>query len=95
MPAIWWGSAHPGDSVFLAMAKTARSRRRTRRRAFMRTAICAILDTGVVARILATGATAGEVPRPLPGTAPTTGRGGGRAVYDILAQEEPDPDELG
>ncbi len=58
------------------------------------------LDDGVVARILATGATPAEVLEAFTwvsaddqlGTELQHGRHG--AVYDILLQEEPDPEEL-
>lgn len=68
------------------------------------TAICGHLDDAVVARILATGATASEVLEAFTwysaddqiGTElQRHSRGAVGAVYDILAQEEPDPDELG
>ena len=66
-------------------------------------AICGHLDDGVVARILATGATAAEVLEAFTwlsaddqiGTELQHGRHGAvGAVYDILMREEPDPDEL-
>jgi hypothetical protein len=65
--------------------------------------ICGHLDDGVIARILATGATAGEVLEAFTwcsaddqiGTELSRGRRGAvNAVYDILMCEEPDPDEL-
>jgi hypothetical protein len=68
------------------------------------TAICGHLDDGVVARVLATGATASEVLEAFTwysaddqiGTElQRQRRGAVGAVYDILVQEEPDPDELG
>jgi hypothetical protein len=61
------------------------------------------LDDGVVARILATGATPAEVLEAFTwvsaddqlGTELQHGRhGAAGAVYDILLQEEPDPEEL-
>ena len=67
------------------------------------TAICGPLDDGVIARILATGATASEVLEAFTwysaddqiGTETQRHRHGKvGAVYDILVQEEPDPDEL-
>jgi hypothetical protein len=67
------------------------------------TAICGHLDDGVVARILATGATATEVLEAFTwycaddqiGTDLQRHRHGAvGAVYDILGQEDPDPDEL-
>jgi hypothetical protein len=68
------------------------------------TAICGRLDDGVIARILATGATASEVLEAFTwysaddqiGTELQRHRQGAvGAVYDILMQEEPDPGELG
>ena len=68
------------------------------------TAICGHLDDGVVARILATKATATEVLEAFTwysaddqiGTETQRHRRGAvGAVYNILMQEEPDPDELG
>ena len=67
-------------------------------------AICGHLDDGVIAQILATGATAGEVLEAFTwfsaddqiGTELQRGKQGAvGAVYDILMREEPDPDELG
>jgi hypothetical protein len=67
-------------------------------------AICGRLDDGVIARILATGATATEVLEAFTwysaddqiGTDLQRHRHGAvGAVYDILVQEDPDPDELG
>jgi hypothetical protein len=66
-------------------------------------AICGHLDDGVIAQILATGATAAEVLEAFTwfsaddqiGTELRRGpRGAVGAVYDILMREEPDPDEL-
>jgi len=66
-------------------------------------AICGHLDDDVIARILATGATASEVLEAFTwysaddqiGTELQHQRHGAvGAVYDILAQEEPDPEEL-
>ena len=66
-------------------------------------AICGHLDDGVIARILATGATQAEVLEAFTwfsaddriGTELQHGRSGAvGAVYDILVREEPDPDEL-
>ncbi len=66
-------------------------------------AICGHLDDGVVARIVATGATAAEVLEAFTwfsaddqiGTELQHGRhGAAGAVYDILVEEEPDPEEL-
>jgi len=66
-------------------------------------AICGHLDDGVIARILATGATQEEVLEAFTwfsaddqiGTELQRGRSGVvGAVYDILIREEPDPDEL-
>jgi len=66
-------------------------------------AICGHLDDGVIARILATGATQEEVLEAFTwfsaddqiGTELQHGRSGAvGAVYDILMHEEPDPDEL-
>ena len=66
-------------------------------------AICGHLDDGVIARILATGATAAEVLEAFTwfsaddqiGTELQHGRQGAvGAVYEILLREEPDPDEL-
>lgn len=65
--------------------------------------ICGHLDDGVIARILAIGATASEVLEAFTwcsaddqiGTELSRGRRGAvNAVYDILMSEEPDPDEL-
>jgi len=62
------------------------------------------LDDGVIARILATGATPAEVLEAFTwataddqiGTELRHGRvGAAGAVYEILMQEEPDPEELG
>ena len=67
------------------------------------TAICGHLDDDVVARILATGATASEVLEAFTwygaddqiGTELQRGqRGNVRAVYEILMQVEAEPDEL-
>ena len=67
------------------------------------TAICGALDDDVIARILAVGATASEVLEAFTlygaddqiGTETQRHRHGAvGAVYDILVQEEPDPDEL-
>jgi len=61
------------------------------------------LDDGIIARILATGATPAEVLEAFTwisaddqlGTELQHGRHGAvGAVYDILLQEEPDPEEL-
>ena len=66
-------------------------------------AICGHLDDGVIARILATGATAAEVLEAFTwfsaddqiGTElQRSQRGVVGAVYEILTEEEPDPDEL-
>lgn len=66
-------------------------------------AICGPLDDGVVARIIATGATAREVLEAFTwlsaddqiGTELQRGpQGVVGAVYDILLREEPDPEEL-
>jgi hypothetical protein len=66
--------------------------------------ICGYLDDGVVTRILATGASPAEVLEGFTwataddqiGTELRHGRvGAGGAVYEILMQEEPDPEELG
>ena len=66
-------------------------------------AICGHLDDGVIARILATGATAGEVLEAFTwysaddqiGTELQRGqRGNVRAVYEILKQDEPEPEDL-
>ena len=66
--------------------------------------ICGHLDDGVIARILATGATAAEVLEAFTwataddqiGTELRHGRSGAAgAVYEILMEEEPDPEELG
>jgi hypothetical protein len=66
-------------------------------------AICGHLDDGVIARILATGATAAEVLEAFTwysaddqiGTELLRGRRGTvDRVYDILVGEDPDPDEL-
>ena len=66
-------------------------------------AICGHLDDGAVARIQATGASASEVMEAFTwysaddqiGTELQRYRHGAvGAVYGILAQEEPDPDEL-
>jgi hypothetical protein len=66
-------------------------------------AICGHLDDGVIAQIIATGATPAEVIEALTwfsaddqiGTELRRGpRGAVGAVYDILMREEPDPDEL-
>ena len=66
-------------------------------------AICGHLDDGVIARILATGATAAEVLEAFTWYAADDQigtelqrhrRGNVGAVYDILLREEPDPDEL-
>ena len=66
-------------------------------------AICGHLDDGVIARILATGATAAEVLEAFTwfsaddqiGTELQRGRRSAvGAAYDILMREEPDPDEL-
>jgi hypothetical protein len=65
-------------------------------------AICGHLDDGVVARIVATGATPAEVLEAFTwfsaddqiGTELQHGRTGAvGAVYDILMEEEPEPDE--
>lgn len=65
-------------------------------------AICGHLDDGVVARIVATGATPAEVLEAFTwfsaddqiGTELQHGRTGAvGAVYDILLEEEPEPDE--
>ncbi len=65
-------------------------------------AICGHLDDGVVACIVATGATAAEVLEAFTwfsaddqiGTELQHGRhGAAGAVYDILVREEPDPEE--
>ena len=62
------------------------------------------LDDGVIARILATGASPAEVLEGFTwataddqiGTELRRGRvGAAGAVYEILMQEEPDPEELG
>ena len=66
-------------------------------------AICGHLDDGVVAEIVATGATAAEVLEAFTwysaddqiGTElQRSRRGAVGAVYEILAREDPDPDEL-
>ena len=66
-------------------------------------AICGHLDDGVVARIVATGASPAEVLEAFTwfsaddqiGTELQHGRSGAAgAVYDILVDDEPDPDEL-
>ena len=66
--------------------------------------ICGHLDDGVIARILATGASPAEVLEGFTwataddqiGTELRRGRvGAAGAVYEILMQEEPDPEELG
>ena len=66
-------------------------------------AICGHLDDGVIARILATGASASEVLEAFTwysaddqiGTELLRGRRGTvGAIYDILMREEPDPEEL-
>jgi hypothetical protein len=66
--------------------------------------ICGHLDDGVITRILATGATPAEVLEGFTwataddqiGTELGHGRtGAAGAVYEILMQEEPDPEELG
>ena len=66
--------------------------------------ICGDLDDGVVIRILATGASPAEVLEGFTwataddqiGTELRHGRvGAAGAVYEILLQEEPDPEELG
>ena len=66
-------------------------------------AICGHLDDGVIARILATGASLAEVLEAFTwvsaddqiGTELQRGpQGAVGAVYDILMREEPDPDEL-
>ncbi len=65
-------------------------------------AICGHLDDGVIARIIATGATAAEVLEAFTwfsaddqiGTELQHGRhGAAGAVYDILVREEPDAEE--
>ncbi len=65
--------------------------------------ICGHLDDGVIARILATGATPTEVLEAFTwfgaddqlGTELLHGRSGAvGVVYDILMREEPNPDEL-
>ena len=66
--------------------------------------ICGPLDDGVITRILATGGSAAEVLEGFTwataddqiGTELRHGRvGAAGAVYEILMQEEPDPEELG
>lgn len=66
-------------------------------------AICGHLDDGVIAQVLATGATAAEVIEAFTwfsaddqiSTELRRGpRGAVAAVYDILMRKEPDPDEL-
>ena len=66
--------------------------------------ICGHLEDGVIARILATGASPAEVLEGFTwscaddqiGTELRHGRSGAAgAVYEILMQEEPDPEELG
>ena len=66
--------------------------------------ICGHLEDAVIARILATGATPAEVLEGFTwataddqlGTELRHGRvGAAGAVYEILMQEEPDPEELG
>ena len=66
--------------------------------------ICGPLDDGVITRILATGASAAEVLEGFTwataddqiGTELRHGRvGTAGAVYKILMQKEPDPEELG
>jgi hypothetical protein len=66
--------------------------------------ICGRLDDGVITRILATGASPAEVLEGLTcatadgqiGTEIGHGRiGAAGVVYEILMQEEPDPEELG
>jgi hypothetical protein len=66
-------------------------------------AICGHFDDGVIARILATGASADEVLEAFTwcsaddqiGTELSRGRRGAvNSVYDILMSEEPDPEEL-
>ena len=66
--------------------------------------ICGRLDDGVITRILATGASAAEVLEGFTwataddqiGTELRHGRvGAAGAAYEILMQEEPDPEELG
>ena len=66
-------------------------------------AICGHLDDGMIAEIVATGATAAEVLEAFTwysaddqiGTElQRSRRGAVGAVYDILRRDEPDPDEL-
>ena len=66
--------------------------------------ICGHLDDGVITRILATGATPAEVLEGFTwscaddqlGTELRHGRvGTAGAVYEILIEEDPDPEELG
>ena len=66
--------------------------------------ICGHLDDGVIARILATGATPAEVLEGFTwscaddqiGTELRHARvGAAGAVYEILIEEDPDPEELG